>query len=516
MALLVAAAMAVAPTAALASETMESVFQDDDALLHSTPDQVAATVAELRDLGVERLRLSVIWRNLAPPEPPPDPGDPAAYPAEQFDPLDHAIRTARAHGLEVLLNVRGGAPAWAMPAAPGRLAGRDGYVPSPGDFRGFTAMLGRRFDGTYADENHGGRPLPRATAWSIWNEPNWGGHLQPQSVRDPERGLVTVAPRHYRRLFRAAVQALVATGHGAETILLGETAPIGNAKLGELSHLRPVRFLRDLFCLNRRLEPVRRRAYVRRRCDFDTRGPLPATGFAHHPYPVTAPPGRPSADRRFLTFGDTPRLKRILDAAARAKRIAPGLPIWFTEFGYQTAPPDPFRGVTLEQQARYLVEAEYLAWADPRVVALTQFLLRDDEPRALYPEGDPRRWATYQSGLRFGDGTPKPAYDAYRLPMRAPRRIRPGRALDLWGMVRPGVNGQAQRVRIEHRADGAETWTAVAETTATTPKGHFVARVDRPRAGTYRFVWLQPGNPAQPPATPSPQTEVLLDRLRPP
>jgi hypothetical protein len=495
---LIAAAVAAAFTfsgTAHAAATQESVFQDDDLLIHVSPAEADRAMAELKDLGVDRVRLSAIWRDLAPAAPPADATDPNAYDQRKLEHLDTAIRTAGAHGIGVLLNVRGGAPAWAIGTpVPHKFAGRDAYRPDPARFRQFAEMLGRRYSGQYAG-------LPRVDTWSIWNEPNWGGLLQPQSLRDRRtRRLYTVAPTLYRGLYRAATAGLAASGHGADRILLGETAPIGNTKLGELSHLKPVRFLQDLFCLDARLRPLTGRRAKLAQCDFDTAGPLSTTGYAHHPYSVVDAPAEPSADPGFIRLADADRLKRILDAAGRAGRIPRGLPLWYTEYGYQTAPPDPYRGVTLEQQAAWLVAAEHDAWADPRVASSAQFLLRDDEPRTFFGPAEPRYWSTYQTGLKFADGTQKPAYEAYRLPLYAPDGFQPGQPLTLWGMVRPGVNGEAQRVRIEYRGSDAEEWIGLPDQPLTDGHGYFTATVPQARAGQYRFQWIRPepgdGRPA--------------------
>ena len=496
---IVVAVLALLCAPAYASETQESIFQDDDRLLHAPPAESDATLQELRDLGVDRVRLSVIWRNYAPARdaadrPKFDGADPAAYPAAEFDPLDHVLRVARRMGIEVLLNVRGDAPTWATPKPPKRLAGRRAFKPSTAAFHEFVAMMGRRYDGTYNDENQGRTPLPRVSAWSIWNEPNWSGHLQPQTVRDRHRRLKAIAPLHYRKLYRAATRALSDTGHGGDIILIGETAPIGNDKEGELSHIRPLIFLRWLFCLDSKNRPLSPRRAVRAGCDFDKRGPLHATGYAHHPYSVVSPPAQPSANPAWLTLAAADRLKAVLDAAAAAGRIGKDLPLWYTEFGYQTAPPDPFRGVSLEQQAAWLVDAEQITAADPRVAGLTQFLLRDDEPRTAFADGDARRWATYQTGIQFDDGRPKPAYATYRLPLRATPQ--PDGTVALWGMVRPG--GAQERIRIEFRGANDSEWRSLGERTVNQPRGYWSETIPPLGPGYYRFEWLRASSGALP------------------
>ena len=481
VAALVTAMFACVP--AFGSATQESVFQDDDLLIHVSPAQADRTMGELAQLGVDRVRLSAIWKDIAPATRPADPTDPAAYDQRKLEHLDTAIRTAQAHGIGVLLNARGGVPGWAMPPLPKRFAGRDAYKPDPALFRDFVQMLGRRYSGGY-------RNLPRVDFWSIWNEPNWGSLLHPQAVRNRRtRRLQTVSPYLYRQLYRAATAGLAASGHGSDRVLIGETAPIGRS-LGHLSPMKPARFLRDLFCLDRRLRPLEGAAARRLKCDFDVAGPLRATGYGHHAYSVMDPPAVPSKDRGLLRLGDLPRLVGILDAAAAAGRIPAGMPVWLTEYGYQTQP-DPYRGIDPVQHAAWLVEAEHLTWANPRVASSAQFLLQDDEPRTAFAAGTKGYWGTYQSGLKFGDGTPKPAYEAYRLPLYAPTGLQPGQPLPLWGMVRPGPNGEPQRVRIEYRERPDAPWVALPEEPRTDAMGYFSVTVPAAQGGEYRFQWLR-------------------------
>ena len=473
----------LAGTSAHASSTQESVFQDDDLLIHVSPAEADRTMGELARLGVDRVRLSAIWKDIAPATRPANLTDPGAYDQRKLAHIDTAVRTAHAHGIQVLMNVRGGVPSWAMPARiPRKFAGREAYKPDPELFRAFVEMMGRRYSGSY-------QRLPRVDFWSIWNEPNWGSLLHPQAVRTRKGRLQTVSPYLYRALYRAGIAGLAATGHGSDRVLIGETAPIGR-RPGELSPMKPARFLRDLFCLNRKLRPLRGAAARRLRCDFDRAGPLQATGYGHHAYSVMDPPAERSADRGFIRLGDLGRLERILDAAAAAGRIPAGLPIWMTEYGYQTKP-DPFRGVDPAQHAAWLVEAEHLMWKNPRVASSAQFLLQDDEPRTAYAAGSLGYWATYQSGLKYTDGTPKPAYEAYRLPLFAPGGLHPGQPMELWGMVRPGPNGEPQRVQIEWRGGPQEPWVALPEQPVTDGMGFFTVTVPSARAGEYRFQWLR-------------------------
>ncbi len=458
---------AVAP--ASANSQLESMFQDDDLLLHSSPEKVDATMAELKALGVDRVKIPALWRDIAPLRKPDDATDPDQYPADRINKLDITIRSAYDHGLLVLLNIRGGVPDWAMPKRPAGLRDQDAYKPNIGKWLDYVRMLGRRYSGNYVRPD--GELLPQISAWSIWNEPNWPSLLQPQSNGADKPS----SPVIYRRLYRAATRGLRQTGHGGNIILLGETAPLGVTTPGPTRSMKAALFYRTLFCLTPALKP-------QRNCgDFDKKGPLLADGVAHHPYPVLAPPEFKSPDSGYIRLGDGKRLFRILDAAERYGRLPGRLPVWYTEFGYQTKPPDPYRGISLAKQAAWNMRAERLAYRQKRVLTLSQFLLRDSGPRTQYPPDHKNYWSNYQTGIRFFKGKRKPAYYSYRLPFLRLNREK------FWGMVRPAPNGITQTIQIQERRDGV--WQPVGTHTVTNTKGFFTLRIPFASRGDYRFVW---------------------------
>jgi hypothetical protein len=90
----------LAPSGGTSGRVVESIFQDDQSVLHSSPGAVARTLDRLRALGVDRLRLTVQWLALAPaPRSRSRPGgfdatDPAAYPAAAWAPYDRVVRLA--------------------------------------------------------------------------------------------------------------------------------------------------------------------------------------------------------------------------------------------------------------------------------------------------------------------------------------------------------------------------------------------------------------------------------------
>ena len=486
-------ALAAAPAAAHASAQQETLLMDDNRLLHRGPRVADATLVELRALGVDRVRVSVHWRNLASARrAPADPASPAGYDPGVFDAYDHLVRRARSVGLDVLFNVTGGAPRWATGREGGRFVDPT-FAPDPAAFHHFARMVGRRYDGTYPDENQGGGPLPRVSAWSVWNEPNHGAFLQPQWVRDGARRWHPASPARYRRLARAGLSGLAAAGHTTATdvLLLGETSPLGNGdRRGRRQTIAPAAFLREVLCLDRRLRPLRGAASRRAGCDFARRGPLAVTGYAHHPYSIMSAPDTRRANRDEVSLADLARLTRILDAGRHAGRLPARLPIWVTEYGWQT-PPDPFRGVDPGDGARWWSQAERQTRADPRVAALAQFLMLDDEPDRAHRKATKPYWRTWQSGLRFADGTPKPLYDAFRLPFVVSPGARVEQPVELWGLVRPAAaaGGLPTDVRLQFLPRGGEAWQEAGAVRVTDPSGAFAARATRRGPGAWRFVW---------------------------
>ena len=440
MALAAGALAATSSTSAHASPSQLALFQDDPQLLNRGDAVRDARLDEIAALGADAVKVQLTWSSVAPGarrKPPGfDPGDPAAYPEEGWERFDALIRAATLRGLRVLVALSPPAPGWATrPAGDPRGVER----PDAPEFGHFVRAVATRYDGAHADAL--GQPLPRVSFWSIWNEPNHPQFLLPLGSR---RG-VPVAPHLYRQLVREAVTGLRATGHGADEILFGELLPIGRDEVGPRYTIKPLLFLREFFCLDRGFRPFRGRAARARGCHRfrPVRG---VSGFAHHPY--TRPEGpraeEPTADD--ATIRSWSRISRTLDrAAARGRLERRGLPLYNTEFGYQSRPPDPHQ-VPLGRIPRFLNEAEWMSYRNRRVASWSQYGLLDDplRPRARGAE----RFRLYQAGLRFASGVAKPGvYDAYRLPIFA-RLLGPS-AVEIWGAARSAEPGE--RVTIEQR-----------------------------------------------------------------
>jgi hypothetical protein len=470
-------ALLLLPGLAAASSSQESVFEDEHELLQLGAARQASALNDIAALGADSIRSLVSWNQVAPAPSAKkrpkgfDGANPAAYAAGKWDPYDDLVRGAQARGMTVLLSPSSPIPAWAS-GCRGSADARRACRPNARQFGLFVRALGTRYSGTYADENQGGGILPRVDRWSIWNEPNQPGWLNPQSSSVGGRKVITAA-RMYRDLSRSAIAGLRATGHGSDLLMLGETAPIGRAS-GTLARrpTTPVEFIRALFCL---------RSSGRRLTGTDARlagcsgfSKLRVNAFAHHPY--TRGGSQPPTFRTLpgeITIATAARLKTLLAQGARAGRVPGKLPIWYTEFGFQTKVKGDFFGVSNEAQARYLNQSDWIASRDPRVKSVAQYKLVDDALKQ-----------NFQTGLRFLDHSAKPSYDAYRLPIWVTKRS--GGKVRVYGQVRPAADNAAEMVEVQNGSGGS--FQTVYSASVTSRKGQFLVTLPA-GAGSWRLKW---------------------------
>lgn len=519
LALVVAALVAVTLTrgagaTAPPARTIGSMFQDDGHLIYASTPIVTQTLNRLRSLGVNQLRITVLWRAIAPdPTSRAAPRgfratDPAAYPASGWVPYDRVVELARAHGMTVDFNVTAPGPLWAMGHGASSARYADHWAPSRRAFEAFVQALGKRYSGRYVPAG-GHRPLPRVSFWSVWNEPNQPGWLAPQ-WRSANGKATMQAPVLYRGYVDAVFTALSRTGHRpkTDTILLGELAPEGCVPKLFCPYPRdswpipPLPFLRTLYCVGGNYQPLTGDAAAAASCPgsgsrrFISSHPglFQATGFAHHPYSFFLAPDVPMPNRQFAPLANLARLEGTLDRIFRAYDVHRRLPIYLTEYGYETDPPNPYRGVSLRLQALYLDEAQYIAWRDPRVRTLSQYLLYDALPDRSFPRGSVRYWSTFQTGLAYANGVAKPALSAYRLPIFLPDPVvRPGHRVLVWAMLRPAPRGTSQTAQIQWRsAAPGSAYRTVARGRTDSPSEVLVTEVRLPGAGTVRVRWRAP------------------------
>ena len=411
---------------------------------------------------------------------------------------DTIVRDVQARGMTLDLDLVPPPPAWVSGKGAPDPTTQPEWRPSAVEFGRFVRAVATRYSGRYVPPG-GSRPLPRVSFWSIWNEPNLGTELAPQAVPHTQ---IEISGHLYRGLVDAAWSAFEATGHGKDTILIGEIAPAG-ATFGDapglFAAMAPLRFLRALYCVDASYRPLRGAAASERGCPTTPAGSAAfvaahpglfhASGFADHPYPQglppnTATPGEPD----YAELADIPRLERALDTLQRVYGSHTRFPIWSTEYGYQTTPPDTEPGtVSPTVAAYYLNWSEYLTWLNPRLRSYDQYLLNDAAS------------GVFAAGLESATGVPKPGFYAYRMPIFLPAtKTKAGHPLEVWGCVRPvdHTHGhRPQRVRIQFRASSGASFKTVSTVPITDRHGYFDVLQQFSGSGTVRLAWSYPHGP---------------------
>jgi hypothetical protein len=427
-------------SAAGASRTQSMTFEGPKDFLN--PATRPGALDEVASLGVRSLRVIVSWSSVAPgsdqaERPAFEPTDPAAYHWGEYEPL---LAAAKERGWEVLVTISGPVPKWATAAR------RDNKTrPSSTAFAAFATAIGRKFG-------------DQINTWAIWNEPNQPQFLRPQFAR----GGQAESPKIYRSLFQAGARGLANAGQGDDKVLIAETSPRGNRNV-----VAPLRFMRGMLCLDAKYKK-------RPKC-----GALDADGYAHHAYttrqgPYFVPPLPRNKDD--VTIGVLSRLTTALDRAQAAGALKKRLPIYLTEFGIQSTP-DTQSGVSLAKQVEYRAISERIAWNNPRVVAFSQYLLRDSDRTGK------NRYDGFESGLRFADGRPKPSLQAFRLPL-AVRRV--GSRVSIWGLVRPATGSTTATITYADRGSSRfKTLRAV----TTDARGYFTVSATWRKGRRWNLTW---------------------------
>lgn len=447
----------VAASPVRARPPVHTVLQDDALLLYTTPVQQERVLALLRWTGVDVVRMTALWSALEPVRGHPDPA--------RWTTLDDAVRLTRAHGMQPMLDLGFAAPDWAGGTR----------TPDPRAFAAFAARVARRYSGRYRPPGAPGPPLPRVGLLTLWNEPNHPYWLQPQW-----RDGVPVSPHLYRRMVERAYPAVKRVSPRT-TVLVGATAATGDDMGRAARPVPPLRFLRELACVDARLRPLHRSG-----CEHFRR--VPGDGWSHHPYPRE--PGNPSRPPSpdDVHIADLPRLSRTLDALVRRGRIAPRMrDLWLTESGWESDVPVPIRPWSPLGQARQMAAGEHRALRDPHVRSWGQFLLRDVATLpgflAAVSGSTVRPTGSWQTGLFYGNWVPKPALPSFRLSLD----VTPGA---VWGRVRPA------RRPVTVRLQAGRPWRTVARV-RTAADGTFTWR-GRTGGRAWRYLWTPPGARSEP------------------
>jgi hypothetical protein len=465
----------------LPQRALQTTIQDDTVLLHGTDTSVKSAMGQIASLGFTYVRLTAGWSAISPastsakiPGAPFDPTSPSTYPSGGFHELDRAVLDAHADGLKVMIDVAFWAPRWAVPL--GSPNGQNRYEPNPTLFGDFAEAVARRYDGEFPDPTDPGTVLPAVQLYTIWNEPNESEFLEPQWENTPS-GWVPESAQIYRGMYDDAYAQIKAV-NTTDKVLIGATSANGSTTPGQ-GDVPPIQFVKALACVNDAMHPLS----IPQCNGFQ---PLQADGYADHPYSLTTTPGTSSSDRDDVPLADTWRLESLLSALYFDGRITSNLPLYDTEYGYETNPPDPYAPFSPEQQA------------DPRTVMFAQFLLRDSIPGPGAP-GSREYWTPYQTGLYYADGQPKPAAQAFEVTLWAQRLLGPGSPLVmLFGHV-PASSGP-QVVQVQSLS--GTTWTPVqtllpscasANEFVTNNSGYFTTTAPLlASTATYRLGWLDP------------------------
>jgi hypothetical protein len=458
--------MPAAPAGASASQ--QTLMQDDSQILFTSDERRIKTLDEMRSLGVDVVKFRLDWASVAPsPNSKQKPSgfsgdDPAEYNPAVWGVYDRTVSAIIDRGMKPYILLGGRAPRWA--------SGKTRVTrPKPSEYRNFVQAVGTRYSGTYKkDPSPLAQPLPRVVIFSAWNETNLKFWLAPQYS-----GGKPVSPIIYRDLLRAAHTGLVNSGHSGDDLFIGELLPFARSGESGNEKVRPIEFLRELACVDSKYKPYKGKAAKDRRCQNFKK--LPGTGLAYHPYTLPGGPDIPTPNKDDASIGELDRVVHALDKLGRAHRISKGWPIWATEFGYQTNPPDKFQ-TPIKRVPNFLGAAEWFSYRNPRVATYAQYPLVDDK---LTNGG-----SGFQSGLRTHDRKKKKGvYKAFQRPLYVD--LRTSKVVEVFGGVRTA--GSGSKVRIESKL-GRSSWKKLGTATLGS-QGYFdrVFQVSKAADRKYRF-----------------------------
>ena len=365
------AALAVAAStlsASTSSTHMPVGIYDEGVTLYGS---TASSFATFRSLHVQVIRLNMHWGGgpvgIATRRPfnPLDPND-SAY---DWGAYDRVVQLASQYHLQVLFSIVD-TPGWANGGA-----GKNRAPQDMSDLRSFAQAAATRYSGTWTSTT--GARLPLVTLWAAWNEPNNPVFLSPQYTRVGSKWVIQSA-KDYAKICEAVFAGVHAALVSGDKVACGLTAPRGNNNPTEVrASVAPLTFLKAAYAAGLR--------------HFDA--------WAHHPYyvsPVETPSSKPNSSTT-ITLGN---IQVLID---QVTRFYGNKPIWITEYGWQTNPPDRYLGVSWSKQASYLTQAFAIARANPRIQLMLWFLLKD-EPNV----------SGWQSGLETTTGQKKPSFSAFQ------------------------------------------------------------------------------------------------------
>jgi hypothetical protein len=339
----------VAAPTTFAAQRMWVGFHDDPSFRWVADRE--ARVAGSAQQNATIMRLLVQWNLVAKTRPaaPTDPFDPSY----EFDDIDESVRAAQQNDQEVILTISG-TPRWANGGKTPNVMPR-----RVADFTSFARAIASRYSGRFE-----GYPFVRF--WSVWNEPNLQGFLTPQFNAQGK----SIAPANYAKL-AAAAYAGIKAGNPPAKVAIGETSARGSDKPNGIRPTHsPGKFAELVAKANPRLK-------------FDA--------WSHHPYP-TRPTAPPSQVVKWpnVSLVSLPKFDDNLKTWFKRRSV----PIWVTEYGYETRPEDQL-GIPYSTQAANIQRAMSITAGYPFVAMFIWFVYQDDQ-------GQP-----WDSGVYTAPGNPK-------------------------------------------------------------------------------------------------------------
>jgi hypothetical protein len=416
---LLAAVGVLAPGARAATFTrgfVDDVWFNPPADGLSVPTWLAKTTAT----GARIAQIEVDWTAIEPNAPASGSSliNPAA-PQFDFENLDGEVEAIVGAGLEPVFLVTD-APRWAEGKSGTAIEySEGGFEPNAKAYGELGEALAKRYSGSFPNPLRPGKKLPRVRYIQAWAEANTDFHLSPQWTHVGGHAVNTgpIIYRHMLNAFYAGVQA----GDPKALVLTSGFEGYGDAPFAGLQRTHPVTFLEDLLCLSRSLK--------RTNC---AGGPARFDILASDPYDAFSPTTH-AISPLDASAPDLGRLTKVVKAGLAAGTVLPhkAKPLWVTEFGYDSKPPNP-SAVSTATQAKWLQEGFYTFWHEGASAALW-YLVRDQTP----PYD-----VNYFSGVYFRNGKKKPSFTAYRFPFVVMNTS--NSAAQVWGITPVGGTVKVQ------------------------------------------------------------------------
>ncbi len=394
----------------------------------------AAAFEHVRATGSTTVLSALRWNAIAPAQQPAswNPEDPAD-PHYDWRFFDEWVTRAVQAGLTPIFDVRG-APAWAERCK--ATSGDAVCNPDPAVLAAFTRAAVRRYSGRFDSGRFG--VLPHVVYWQGLNEPNLSLFFEPQYEGD-----AVVSPDLYRTLlntFYAAVKSV----EPSNIVIAAGLGPNAVPKYT----IGPMTFARRLLCMTGSNEKPRP---TKTGCE----GGVNFDIFDIHPYTTGGPTHQGRGND--VQMGDLWKLQTLLAAADKAGRINSVFkrtPLWITEMGWDSNPPDP-GGLPMKIEKQWIAETLYESWRWG-VSNFMWYSLDDFPPEPKLPFSETLQTGLYFYAPKAAEEQPKEVMPAFRFPFLA---IRQGKGLKIWGRT---PTSQGGRVKIQALRGGGWKKLAVA------------------------------------------------------